>query len=180
MNEAETVMRTHLFPGEKLLWSGRPRQGLVLRPIDMFLVPMTLGWVGFAILWQAKLLDLQKSAPFLSIVGIPFVVVVLYFLVVRFIMDAKKRANTCYGVTDGRIIYYVRHVLANPSVASLRYAPRSLDHPEHERPEHGRRGDDLVRNLALWSGHGRAARLSRFESKRPAAVRADPGRQIGI
>ena len=97
-------MRTHLFPGEKLLWSGRPRQGLVLRPIDMFLVPMTLGWVGFAILWQAKLLDLQKSAPFLSIVGIPFVVVVLYFLVVRFLMDAKKCANTCYGVTDGRII----------------------------------------------------------------------------
>lgn len=104
MNEAGAVMRDHLFPGEKLLWSGRPRQGLVLRPIDMFLLPMTLGWVGFAILWQLKLVDLQKSAPFLSIVGIPFVVVVLYFLVSRFLMDAKRRSNTCYGVTDGRII----------------------------------------------------------------------------
>ena len=39
-------LRPELGPGERLLWSGRPRQGVVFRAIDLFLIPFILIWAG--------------------------------------------------------------------------------------------------------------------------------------
>ncbi|HEX4350926.1 MAG TPA: PH domain-containing protein, partial [Verrucomicrobiae bacterium] len=79
--------------GEKLLWSGQPRQGLRLNISDVFVIPFSLLWCGFAIFWEAN--AVKGHSPFvLKLWGIPFVVIGLYMVFGRFFMDARTRVRT--------------------------------------------------------------------------------------
>ncbi len=42
-------IRERLDRGEKLLWEGRPAQGLMLRPFDVVAIPFSLVWGGFVL-----------------------------------------------------------------------------------------------------------------------------------
>ena len=110
---ADTVIGEELAPDERLLWPGKPRQGLVLRASDAVMVPFSLLWGGFAIFWEAMALTMAFSgeeptpmpvAIILPLFGVPFVVVGLYLIFGRFFVDARIRARTFYGATDQRII----------------------------------------------------------------------------
>jgi hypothetical protein len=92
-----------LDPGESLIWSGIPRQGLLLRPTDALMIPFSLLWGGFAFYWEASALS-SGAPPFFLLWGIPFVLVGVYIIVGRFFVDARVRANTFYGLTDRRVI----------------------------------------------------------------------------
>lgn len=94
-----------LDAGESLIWSGGPREGIVLRPSDAYLIPFSLLWGGFAIFWEAGVLHMGgPNAAFMSIWGIPFVLLGLYLIAGRFFIDARIRARTFYGLTDRRAI----------------------------------------------------------------------------
>jgi hypothetical protein len=94
-----------LDSGESLIWFGVPRQGLVLRAADAFMIPFSLMWGGFAIFWEAGVLRMDRSdIGFMSIWGIPFVLMGLYMSVGRFSVDARMRAKTYYGLTNRRAI----------------------------------------------------------------------------
>lgn len=94
-----------LDSGESLIWSGAPRQGLVLRPSDAYVIPFSLMWGGFAIFWEVGVLRMQgPNVGFMSIWGIPFVLMGLYLIVGRFFVDARIRAKTYYGLTNRRAI----------------------------------------------------------------------------
>lgn len=95
--EAQQQLAPYLEPGEKLLWTGRPRRGLVLRPTDKYTIPFTILWCGFAIAALRKL-------GFFSIFGLLFVGGGLYLAIGRFFADAWIRARTVYGLTDRRAI----------------------------------------------------------------------------
>jgi hypothetical protein len=101
-----------LDPGEKVLWAGQPRQGIFLRASDALAIPFSLLWGGFAIFWETtvlKSMDHRRNMPpFIEILfplwGIPFVVIGLYIIFGRFFVDAWRRRQTWYGVTDRRAL----------------------------------------------------------------------------
>ncbi len=101
--EVEQALRRELDPGERLLWSGQPVQGLRLQAGDLFLVPFSLMWGGFAIVWEW--LAIRSGAPwFFKLWGIPFVLIGLHLMVGRFFADARLRGRTLYGLTDRRVL----------------------------------------------------------------------------
>ena len=130
MNGFVTPIQSLLDPGEKLLWSGQPKQGVRLQAGDIFMIPFSLMWGGFAIFWEASVLGLtgltarqhlaNKGVPlFMALWGIPFVVVGLYMIFGRFFYDAALRKKTWYGVTDRRLI--IAKSLFNRNVSSFDY-----------------------------------------------------------
>lgn len=96
-------LQEHIDANEKLIWIGEPKRGILFRSADIFLIPFSLVWCGFAIFWFYSALNM--GAPFLfAMFGVPFVIIGLIFAFGRFIIDAKQRANTVYGLTEDRII----------------------------------------------------------------------------
>lgn len=102
-NESFSVIRQELGPQEQLLWSGRPRQGLALRPSDALMIPFSLLWGGFAVFWEVMVIN-SGGPLFMKLWGIPFVLVGLYIIVGRFFVDAWQRGKTTYGVTSERVM----------------------------------------------------------------------------
>jgi hypothetical protein len=99
----EPELLPELGGDERLLWSGRPRQGVRFQASDILMIPFSLMWGGFAIFWEASVLT-RPSPLLLKLWGIPFVLMGLYITVGRFFHDSYRRAHTLYGVTGQRAI----------------------------------------------------------------------------
>lgn len=105
---ARRAIELELEEGERLLWAGQPPQGVRFTALDVFLIPFSLVWGGFAIFWEV--LAIMSGAPFFfALFGAPFVAVGLYLMVGRFFMSARERARTFYGVTDRRALIVVNN-----------------------------------------------------------------------
>ena len=123
-----------LMPGERVLWTGRPKQGWLLSGRDAFLIPFSVMWGGFAIFWNAGVWGITgtgSAAPlFFKLWGLPFLVIGVYFVVGRFIHDAAVRRDIAYAVTDKRVL--VRRGANSGRIRSLDIAhlPR-LELEEH-------------------------------------------------
>ncbi|MDV6330119.1 hypothetical protein [Asticcacaulis sp. 201] len=113
----DTRLRSELGRDEQLLWSGTPAQGVRFRMVDIFLVPFSVMWGGFALFWEATAfyqagVRVSATPPyitgsefsFMTLWGIPFCLIGLYMIFGRFFVDAAARAKTAYAVTDRRII----------------------------------------------------------------------------
>ena len=107
---AEDELRSHLHSGEKLLWAGRPAQGMVLAtPRDWSVSAFGVVWLGFAVynIWPTKAPDPLKSpVPFASFVatGLLSIGIGIYALIGRFFVDRLYRSRLIYGITDRRAI----------------------------------------------------------------------------
>jgi len=94
-----------ISPGESVIWSGRPRTGLLLRPSDAFMIPFSLFWGGFAMFWEWGVSNGNgPHEPIMMIWGIPFVAIGLYMIVGRFFVDSYVRGRTTYIITNRRAI----------------------------------------------------------------------------
>ena len=96
-------LSSYLTPGEHLVWSGKPKRGLLFVPSDWFLVPFSLAWAWAAT--SAVMAGLKPDTPFLAkIFGAVFGAAGLYITVGRFLLDAWLRERILYAVTDRRIL----------------------------------------------------------------------------
>ena len=83
MAALEDELHSSLDPGEKLLWSGRPVQGVVFAPPDWYLIPFSVVWLGLVLrgFWQG----LTKTPdPMVGLVGVLFVGIGIYCLIGQF------------------------------------------------------------------------------------------------
>lgn len=97
------AIRGELSAGEQVLWAGQPRQGVVMRGSDMFAIPFSVLWAGFAVFWMASAINTGAPAAFV-LFGVPFVLVGVYIVFGRFFVEARQRVNTFYAVTSQRVI----------------------------------------------------------------------------
>jgi len=105
-----------LDPGEKLLWSGQPKQGFLFQISDYYTIPFSLVWMGFAMtpmlalsigMANAK----EKSRYYLTpgilvalLFILPFFLAGIHIVAGRFFLDAAVRRKTFYLLTDRRVI----------------------------------------------------------------------------
>jgi hypothetical protein len=127
----EEVIERHLEQTERVVWAAQPLQGVRLRPYDVFLIPFSLLWGGFAIFWELMALGIlfahgeSEGAPgalriMFPLFGLPFVLVGLYLIFGRFIVDARRRSRTFYGVTNERVIIVSGLISENVKSINLR------------------------------------------------------------
>ena len=92
-----------LNPDEKLLWRGKPKQGLVIRDRDLILIPVSLIISGFAgfIFWLAFN---SSDSLVLKGIAVALLLVAINLLLLRFVRDALKRKGTEYFITNQRVI----------------------------------------------------------------------------
>ncbi|MCB0652275.1 MAG: PH domain-containing protein [Saprospiraceae bacterium] len=110
----QNELRQHLNQGESLLWTGTPKKGILFNSGDLFLIPFSIFWCGFAIFWMY---GASEGGGIFALFGIPFVVIGLYLLFGRFFLEAAQRANTVYGITNTRII--IKSGIYSKTVKSL-------------------------------------------------------------
>ncbi|WP_340644779.1 hypothetical protein [Phenylobacterium sp.] len=125
-------MQPYLMAGERLTWTGQPPAGLMLGARDLFLIPFSMMWGGFAIFWESNVL--RSGAPgFFALWGVPFVLIGLYLIFGRFFVDAWVRGRTSYALTNGR-------ALVLRSVFGERLLTTNLNGSVEVRDRRGERG----------------------------------------
>jgi len=112
--DLQSELNRHIREGESILWSGQPKQGIIFRPSDIFLIPFSLAWLGFAIFWVYMA---AQTSPEFSLFGAPFVLIGLVFAFGRFVIDSKYRENTVYGLTENRLI--IKSGLVNKEIRNI-------------------------------------------------------------
>lgn len=112
--DLDSELRGHLEVNEVLVWTGKPKEGIVFRVADIFLIPFSVVWCGFAIFW---FITAAKGGGLFALFGVPFVLVGLMFVFGRFIIDAKIRENTIYGLSKERVV--IKSGLFSKSVQSI-------------------------------------------------------------
>jgi hypothetical protein len=101
--EDEQALAAEIAGGERLLWAGHPRRGPRLVPGDVFAIPFSLFWCGFALFWE-KSVWTAKGPSFFTLWGLPFVAIGVYLVLGRFFYDAFRRSKITYGLTPRRLI----------------------------------------------------------------------------
>ena len=114
MKNIQSELTQHLDTNETLLWTGQPKKGIIFRTADIFLIPFSLLWCGFAIFW---VIGASQAGGLFALFGVPFVIIGLIFVFGRFIIDSKQRENTFYGITKERIV--IKSGVFSKSIKSL-------------------------------------------------------------
>lgn len=94
-----------LLPKEEVLWCGQPNTKKLFNKQDLYFVPFSIFWCGFAIFWTVTA---AMDGGLFAVFGIPFVLVGLYITVGRFFVKNRQKRNTIYLLTDKRVITIVK------------------------------------------------------------------------
>ena len=159
-SEDQQSISPYVLPSEKVLWTGRPPTGMLLRRSDGFLIPFSLLWGGFAVFWEFT--AYQQGAPaFFLLFGGFFVMIGLYMIAGRFVTDMWVRENTVYAITEERAL-----ILGGLFTQTLKALTlKNQQQISLERGSDGRgtilfgssTGVAIVMNNPSWPGMGRVA-----------------------
>src|SRR4029077_16156818 len=109
--EVSSKVQPELMAGESILWTGRPNPRVLFSSECLYLIPFSLLWGGFAIFWEMGALGYWGNGPkggtpsiFMSLWGIPFIVIGQYMIWGRFFYDGWLKRRTYYAVTNRRVM----------------------------------------------------------------------------
>lgn len=162
--------RFELDADERILWAGQPRQGFMLHGYDLFQIPFSLLWGGFAIFWFVTAL-LADAPFFFALFGLPFVLIGLYLIAGRFVHDAWTRRHTYYAITDRRVL--IRRGSQNASLSSFNLA--ALSETAFQEHRNGR-GTILFNNTMMPAG--RVYSFNQSSRYMPCFDQVENGRQV--
>ena len=113
-------VRGMLYPGENLLWSGKPGKGHLLRKKSFYAFPFSLIW--FVAVVYFFVTTITSDEPLSSkLLGIVFMLVALTAALWRFIYQMILAKKSRYALTSQRIIIKVGKVTKS---LDLNYLPR--------------------------------------------------------
>ena len=98
-----TIIAPQMGAGEKILWSGKPRQGFFFRLFDVAFIPVGLFVAGLSGYGAYDKFSRGDTAILSEFNDVVMALLGLYWLFGRFIVDALQRARTYYAVTDHQI-----------------------------------------------------------------------------
>jgi len=101
--EGEDLFRRYLLPGEHLVWMDRPDPHALFTTADLFLVPFSILWAGFAVFSESSVIA-GRAPLFFMLWGIPFVLVGAYITVGRFVYKRIAQRHTYDAVTNQRVL----------------------------------------------------------------------------
>ena len=100
-----SAYKQYLLAGERVLWQGCPEKGNLVTKADIFTIPFSIMWCGFAIFWETSVI-ISDAPFFFKLWGIPFVCAGLYLVFGRFLWTAWMRKRTYYVITSKKIIRF--------------------------------------------------------------------------
>lgn len=115
--EATRHLQPEMATTERLMWSGRPPQGLRFRRQDIPVALFGVAWTGFAVYWTWNVWQDEGDIIPTAMGGL-MVLIGLHQFIGRFFLDAFTRARTWYGVSDSRLV-----ILTEAPTRSLRSSP---------------------------------------------------------
>ena len=102
---SSSIFQDLLDPAEKIIWTGKPRQGFLFWRSDIFFVPFSLIWAVLAYLWEFQ--TAISNVPFQDKLWSVFSLsVAAYILLLRFFVDAAYRYLTFYAITNQRVLIH--------------------------------------------------------------------------
>lgn len=101
----------------------------MFRSSDLYLVPFSLLWGGFAVFWNVSVWTM--GAPwFFRLWGLPFLVAGLYFVLGRFLHEAWLRDHIFYAISDRRVLVFRTGPWPRLRSAEIGYLP-VFEYEEH-------------------------------------------------
>jgi len=108
---AAQKIQPYILSDETIHWAGIPDPKVIFHSDDWAAIPFSLFWGGFAIFWEAGAMGYVRTPSragggdaFMTLWGIPFVLVGQYIIWGRFFLDAWLKRRTYYAVTNRRVI----------------------------------------------------------------------------
>jgi hypothetical protein len=106
ITQTQAVFVKYAVSANDLQWTGRPPTGLRLHRGDVFQIPFSLMWGGFAVFWEYSVV-VRGSPLMFKLWGVPFVAVGIYITVGRFFWNAYVRSRTYYGLMSNSALILV-------------------------------------------------------------------------
>ena len=103
MSASTNPFASFLKPGERIVWTGKPKQGLLLRDADMIAIPMSIMLLGFALLLDFLVLNFEVRWPVVFF-AVTSSAAFVYLGVIRFFTAARRRRHIEYCLTNKRVL----------------------------------------------------------------------------
>ena len=98
-------MDFQLLSGERIIWRGEPSQGIRFHAQDWFVIPFSLLWLGLVLtIFTSTPADAAGSDPAFGFILPFFIIIGLWMLCGRFLVDMLLRNGTEYALTNRRAI----------------------------------------------------------------------------
>jgi hypothetical protein len=118
----DTVFSAQLAPGERLIWSGKPKSGFRLSLQDLALIPFSLILCGIVFYWERNAF-ISRYPLTTQLWSIPFMLIGLHMLAGRFLVDALRRSTTFYGMIEDCILIVTNLIFRKVESVSLQTLP---------------------------------------------------------